>query len=194
MLDLSKLQSLEEYYQSSIEAVESYSNELYEKNFSKLFEDVTNLKNRYSDTKTPITDSELEIILTTVPLRLFDISEKMNDLSLRYEVICAKNKEKRSQLMDSIRSEFPKLKVTELKNIVDSKLIDNELFSLIYSNLLSRIDSEISTCKELIMGAKKVWDRRKQTESSNPVGYSQFEAKSRISYRKEDFGSRDYIG
>ena len=48
-------------------------------------------------------------------------------------------------------------------------MFEERVLELAYSCLLDRIQREVSYSKELIMGAKKVWDSRRKADTSNPV-------------------------
>ena len=58
---------------------------------------------------------------------------------------------------------------TMLSEFVSENTIEDELMISIYSKLIERVNSQISYSKELIMSAKKLWDRRKEAESAMPV-------------------------
>ena len=51
----------------------------------------------------------------------------------------------------------------------DSVLLDESVLKA-YETLVNLVESQISFCRELIMGSKKIWDARRRSESANPVG------------------------
>lgn len=160
---MKSIQEISKKYDEDLSAVDEYCRDLYEHYFDPEFKLVRELQGRmYVDDYKPITDQELEMILTDIPLYLFNVSESLNSLRLRYEVIKLKTKERKLELERELdlSSEEKRRKAANLITMED------ELMIKIYSSLIDRVESEISFCKELIMSAKKIWDRRKQTEEA----------------------------
>ena len=159
---------VETRYQEDIDAVIKYQNEIYDKMFSKEFSEVKSLSDmiKKSGYKSP-SDEVLEIILMDVPLKLFDVAEKLNQLELTLQVLKLKLKEKKIELKhdENVRN----MNSTMLSEFVSENTIEDELMISIYSKLIERVNSQISYSKELIMSAKKLWDRRKEAESAMPV-------------------------
>lgn len=159
---------VETRYQGDIDAVIKYQNEVYDKMFSKEFSEVKSLSDmiKKSGYKSP-SDEVLEIILMDVPLKLFDVAEKLNQLELTLQVLKLKLKEKKIELKhdENVRN----MNSTMLSEFVSENTIEDELMISIYSKLIERVNSQISYSKELIMSAKKLWDRRKEAESAMPV-------------------------
>lgn len=159
---------VETRYQADIDAVIKYQNEVYDKMFSKEFSDVRSLSDmiKKSGYKSP-SDEVLEIILMDVPLKLFDVAEKLNQLELTLQVLKLKLKERKIELKhdENVRN----MNSTMLSEFVSENTIEDELMISIYSKLIERVNSQISYSKELIMSAKKLWDRRKEAESAMPV-------------------------
>lgn len=185
--------SAQESYQNDIDAVLKYQNDIYDDMFSKEFSEVQNLsdmikKNGY---KSP-SDEVLEIILMDVPLKLFEVAEKLNQLELTLQVLKLKLKEKKIDLKHdpAVRD----LNSTQISEFISVNTIEDELMISIYSKLIDRVNSQISYSKELIMSAKKLWDRRKEAESAMPVApvdpaavpYNPNESKKRPVYGAED--------
>ena len=160
--------SIESQYQQDIDAVIQYQNEVYDTMFSKEFSEVKRLSDmiKKSGYKSP-SDEILEIILMDVPLKMFDVAEKLNQLELTLQVLKLKLKEKKIELKhDEIARN---MNSTMLSEFVSENTIEDELMISIYSKLIERVNSQISYSKELIMSAKKLWDRRKEAESAMPV-------------------------
>lgn len=159
---------VEARYQEDIDAVIKYQNEVYDKMFSKEFSEVKSLSDMIKKCgyKSP-SDEVLETILMDVPLKLFDVAEKLNQLELTLQVLKLKLKEKKIDLKHdpSVRE----LSATQLTEFISVNTIEDELMISIYSKLIERVNSQISYSKELIMSAKKLWDRRKDAESAMPV-------------------------
>ena len=160
--------SVEKTYQKDIDAVINYQNDIYGTMFSEYFSDVKKLSDviKNSGYKSP-SDEVLEIILMDVPLKLFDVSEKLNQLELTLQVLKLELKEKKIYLKNSL--EVQDMNATQTSEYISSKTIEDELMISIYSKLIDRVNSQISYSKELIMSAKKLWDRRKDAEAAMPV-------------------------
>lgn len=159
---------VETRYQKDIDAVIKYQNKVYDKMFSKEFSEVKSLSDmiKKSGYKS-LSDEVLEIILMDVPLKLFDVAEKLNQLELTLQVLKLKLKERKIELKhdENVRN----MNSTMLSEFVSENTIEDELMISIYSKLIERVNSQISYSKELIMSAKKLWDRRKEAESAMPV-------------------------
>lgn len=152
-------------YSEELLEVNSVSDGMYQNNFSYYFESVRSLNDRLSSKTHPITDEELEEVLTALPLNLFSAAEALNKLKLEQEVIKLQNKKRKVEIQKNIPEKSPISK----SDFVASELADSEIILAIYSSVISRVESEMSYCKELIMGCKKIWDGRRSTEKSNPV-------------------------
>ena len=159
---------IEQKYQKDIDAVRRYQNDVYDEMFSAEFSEVKNLSDmiKKSGYRSP-SDEVLEIILMDVPLKLFDIAEKVNQLELTLQVLKLKLKEKKIDLKHD--PAVRELSATQLTEFISVNTIEDELMISIYSKLIERVNSQISYSKELIMSAKKLWDRRKEAESAMPV-------------------------
>ena len=125
---------------------------VYEKEFGNIFQFVDDLKSKIHDNQRLVTDEELEYIITTLPLNLYTAAEHLSSLKMRAEL----HKLEHSQLKAQ-------------KEIDPSYVRDSEMVTKMYSMLIDRVTSQISMCKELIMGAKKIWDARRSAEHVNPI-------------------------
>lgn len=162
MVDLTEIiDSMKE----DIDSVTTWCDELYESNFAEFFKDEKDLFKRLESKTHPITDEELESILTTLPLQLFSVSEKLSKVKISQEVVRMKNKKLRSDIIDQSTQNTQTKKNEE----ADIAMLENKLLDTVYSSLISRVESEVSFSRELIMSAKKIWDRRRQTEASSPI-------------------------
>ena len=151
MSDISKaLESLEEDFKSADKLVD----DIYGKYFAKYFKKEAEMHTRFQDTDVVITDKELEWIITSLPLDLFSVSNALSQFKQHNEIVKLKIKRKKSKDADA----------------EDSELEDEyKLMSIIYASVISRVEQEISFSKELIMGAKKIWDARRSGERA-PIG------------------------
>lgn len=152
-------------YAEDVSAVYSWCDEIYLNKFAAFFDRVRELYEIFKSKTRPITDSELEEIITNLPLELFSVSENLNKLRAAYEVVKLKRKEKRAKLLTQSKGRNDTLRNSE----ADLGVIDDDILLLGYSTVIQRVENEISFCRELIMGAKKIYDRRKATEFASPI-------------------------
>lgn len=160
-LDLSK-------FEDDISQVKKYSDEIYDSLFEDKFSFARGLYRSLQDTNKPISDSELEYILIEVPLLLFEVSESLNSLRLTYETIKLRSKKSKFEFDKLLKEDG--FSSTERNQLCQQHVIDDNLILSIYSSIISRVESEISFSKELVMSAKKIWDRRKETETVHNTG------------------------
>lgn len=156
--------------------VQAEVDSMYTEYFADHFNIVSDLYQRFKSKTHPITDSELESILTELPLELFAVSEELNRIRLSLETIKLKNKESKENIYNSYLAQA----VTEssspsaAKEIATKRtsvaLIPYELTVSVHTCLIELVSSKIQFCKELIMGAKKIWDGRRASEQCMPVG------------------------
>lgn len=160
-----------DYYKHDRNAVLDWCANAYRDMFSIYFDTMTDLYNRLNSTDRPITDQELETILIDIPLDLMQASEKLTMCKTSYEAIKLSLKKKRSDLTEALKyAGDPEYKTSAaIKQAVDTRTIEDELLLLAYQSLITRVEGQISFSRELIMGAKKVFDRRKANEEVMPV-------------------------
>ena len=161
-------------YLEKLDEICAVRDEMYAEIFSELLSRVTELYQRFRSEIRPITDDELETILTEIPLRLFTVSERLADIRMRMSVTKLENKHKRTALIKSyiISPEYDGYSQSAVRELVsnraDDEMRDDEIAVMVYSSLIDRIEGEISFSRELIMGAKKLWDARR-SNATNPV-------------------------
>ena len=149
MSDISKaLESLQEDF----DAADNMVDDIYNKYFASYFKKELEMHARFRDADLLITDKELEWIITSLPMELFSVSYALAQFKQHNELVKLKIKQRKGQE-------------------VDDPTLDDEykLMSIIYASVISRVEQEIAFSKELIMGAKKVWDARRKTEQANPI-------------------------
>lgn len=128
-------------------------NEIYEKYFSRYFKRESDLYAKFRDADDPITDAELEWILISLPLDLKMVANALAQFKQHNEIVKLKIKQRKSAKLDN----------------ADGMDEEYKLMNIIYTSVITRVELEISFSKELIMGAKKVWDARRSGDSA-PVG------------------------
>ena len=176
MVQMGSVFKVIEEYSADIKAVQEFCYSIYSDNFADNFSKIRELYNRMKSNTHPITDEELEYILTTLPLELFTISERLNRIRLNCEVVKLKNKQKIEELKKDASAEASKQGLNKTQTneyvagIVSRNMAEYEILFSAYNSVITRVENEQTFSKELIMGAKKVWDSRRSSEHSNPVG------------------------
>lgn len=162
---------LQKNYAEYINDIGNWVDEQYKMSFKKCFDSVRTIHESMKSQTRQISDVELEWILTELPMQLFSISENLNRVRLECEVIKLRKKQVKAELDANAASlvEAGELAKSEVKGWVDTELAEHDILLAAYNSLITRVESEISFSKELIMGCKKIWDARKKTENSNPV-------------------------
>ena len=145
-------------YEPDIDGVISWANTVYEKTFSTYFDGVRELYLRMQNSLYAITDNELEWILVDLPLNMFTASENLNNLRLEFQLMKLKKNEIKSTNSVSMSKE-------ELINA----MLPHELLIASYETVIERVQNELSFSRELIMGAKKIWDSRRSSETMLPT-------------------------
>lgn len=138
-----------------LDAIDNWCNDIYIQNFAMYFDDAKELFEKLQASGNTITDAELSWILIQLPLKLFDVAEVLNQFRVKQEAMKLKNK-----------YEADKVKVTaETADWV----VERKLLVTAVSSVVTRVENEISMSRELIMGAKKIWDSRRRTDNLMPV-------------------------
>lgn len=166
---MSELINLDNAYSSTksdFDSVSEWCDTVYNNNFSVYFKDSTELFERLRSKDHPITDDELQYILICLPINLYDASEMLNKMRLNQEILKITNKKREMELI----AESSEKTASAKKNDATTKMIDEVLLYSAYSTIISRVENQISLSKEIIMGAKKIWDSRRKTDMSMPVG------------------------
>lgn len=162
MIDLNSVMSENT---KDIESVVSWCSEIYGEKFAEYFLNARVLFERVQSKTHPITDDELSQILIDLPMKLFDVSEVLNQFRLSYEVVKLRNKQKESDLIkSSSETTAPKR-----KSDAELQMIPDKLLVTAFDSVITRVENEISFCRELIMSSKKIWDARRKTEQVNPI-------------------------
>ena len=164
-----------EAYKDDMESANNYCEELYQAYFADKFRKLREMQARMKSTVRPITDEELEYILTEFPMELFSVAELLNKLRLQVEVIKLNNKEQIESIKSQMKEEGAQLELTKteiqecINQRIASQMLEFEVLLSVHNTVISRVENEQTFSKELIMGAKKVWDSRRSAENSNPV-------------------------
>lgn len=158
------LQQVAESMSADIEDTQKWAEDLYMKSFGNYLGDVRDLYLRLKDKARPISDDELEDILTTLPLKLIHIAEALSQFKISKEVVSITIKQKEAEFIESSEAKT----ITQKKEDAANAVLEYKLVQTVYATVISRVDTELDFTRELIMAAKKIWDSRKNT--GNPVG------------------------
>lgn len=164
MIDLS---AIEQNMSDDLNSVTGFVNSMYDKNFSSYFADSREVFARMNSKVQPITDDELNYVLIDLPLSLIDVSEQLSSFKVRHEAMKLTVKQKENSLASDAKDKG--MKSAEAKEYVTNNSMEDRLLLSAYAAIIYRVESEIAFCRELIMGAKKIWDARRKSESVNPV-------------------------
>ena len=138
-----------ESLKEDFESADALVDQIYNRYFASYFKEMNGSFLRFRDADVPITDKELEWILTSLPLRLFSVSNALAQFKQHNEIVKLTIKDRKAKTKDSA------------DDGLDSEY---KLMSIIYASVITRVEQEISFAKELIMGSKKVWDARRSSE------------------------------
>lgn len=139
-------------------AADELVDEIYTKYFDTYFHKETELCQKFRVEDVSISDKELEWILISLPLDIKMASSSLAQFKQHNEIVKLKIKQRKGKTKDTSE--------TETEDNLDEEL---KLMSIIYTSVITRVEMDIAFSKELIMGAKKVWDARRRSEDA-PVG------------------------
>lgn len=165
------LRQLAEEYKADLDEINDMAEEIYKKNFSNYFQVPKNLAAKLRS-GSDISDNDLEDVLITVPLKLFEASESLNKFRLSLEVLKTRIRDKRVELTESIEQSYQaqdtKYTQSQVSKAVDYEMSGDNLLISLYESIIKRVENEISFTKELIMSSKKLFTAR--SENVMPVG------------------------
>lgn len=173
-----------EKYQPSIDQVCSWCDTTYDTKFGAFFSKQHALYESMQSEFKPVTDEELEQILTEIPLQLFSVSEALSTFKLGLEVIKLDIKERSRRINEHSD--------TAAKQAELSSLAEDRIFLMAYGSIVERVEHEISFSRELIMSAKKIWDSRRKTDAVLPVSPGDY-SNSLPEYNPDIGNRRTYI-
>lgn len=137
----------------------------YDLRFADKFKQVKEISARMRSEVRPISDAELNWVLIDLPMILFDVSEQLSQIKTSFEVLKLTSKEKEAELIGKSTAKTATAKKAE----AELQMTEYKAEIIIYQALIQRVDNEVDLARELIMGAKKIFDSRRKTEQVNPV-------------------------
>lgn len=174
-------------YRAEAESLRSWCDSMYQTYFGGCYSLVDTIRTKvYVDESGfvhgKLSDEDLEQILTELPLDMYTAAESLNKLRLEYEMVKLKFKEIKRSITQKVRddviatyidvdSPHSKSEIeSEIASEIALRLVEHELLIKAYDVVMTRAENEKSACRELIMGAKKLWDSRRAADNTNPVG------------------------
>lgn len=151
--------------------VRQWCEDQYNSLFAKYFEGVPKLYSDVTTQERKLSDSEVEWVLTSVPLQLIAVSEELSQYKLNAECLKLYIKKKESEFV----SESLEKTITAKREEASLKVMDYQLLLKAYSSVISRVENEVNFARELVMSAKKIWDSRKKVYEANPIAPTDLE-------------------
>lgn len=148
-------------HKEDIDSVTGWVNEEYQRCFEEHFAPVRGLYTRMKSASHPATDAELERILTEIPLEMFAAAEALSQYKLAKAVLKINIKKKAQDVAATSDEKTATARQAEGAAAV----LDDQILESAMAVLIDRADRELELARELIMGAKKVWDGRRGAES-----------------------------
>lgn len=172
-------------HQQQILELNKICDQLYQENFNQFLDNFQTIKLQITSNKR-VSDADLEYILVTLPLNLISMSESVSRLKLEQEALKLSIKEKEYNICSE--SKLP----TEVKRkeFASIQTINDKLLLNVYVMLIERAENEISLYRELIMGAKKIWDARRKTDNMNPTTEQNIESLPNYDFK---LSSKTYV-
>ncbi len=156
MIKLNLKESLDKH-RADIDEVNAWADSEYDKYFAPYFKGEVELYNKMkSSTDVAITDTELEWILTDLPLELFTVTEQLSKLKTAQEVIKVNIKQREREYIANAEGSM-----TQRKEEASTLTAEDKLLVDVYESIAERVSKQMSFSKELIMSAKKIWDARR---------------------------------
>ena len=160
------LNQLHDKYRDDIDSVNEWANNQYEMTFASHFSQVHSMYDKLKSNNSPISDDELEWILTWLPLELMNVSEKLSQLKNTQEVIKLGIKKKENEITTSETEGG--MSTTKAKEIAADAVSEDKILLSVYDSIYERVSRQVTFAKELIMSSKKIWDARRNSEQSMP--------------------------
>lgn len=152
---------------SELDEVTEVADSIYAKEFAPYFAQQNELYARLKSLSHPITDAEIEDLLTKLPLELFEASEALSRIQLKMEVVKISAKEKEAEkLTECIDSGMSKAAAADAAK---QGALEQKLILAVYESIVNKVTRQMTFSRELIMGAKKIWDARRRTDEANPI-------------------------
>lgn len=149
-----------------IDSVQEWANCQYLEYFANYFKGEVELYDKLKSVNSIITDSELEWILTSLPLELFSVSENLSKLKTAQEVIKLHIKQAEQEYIQVTSDQSESL--SKRKEDAAMLTAEDKLLVTVYNSIIERVEKEMSFSRELIMSAKKIWDARRASEAPIP--------------------------
>lgn len=157
---LENVADMDKTFMQEIGDITDWVNSQYRDYFGDVFSFLDDLSARFQSEYVPVSDSDLERIMTDLPLMLIDASERLNAYKLKSEAIKLKIANVEYAASEAVSGGTKQ----ERDKYVKVSSMNYKLLQCAYSSLIDLVDRKLVYSKELIMGAKKVWTDRKQAD------------------------------
>lgn len=153
--------------QEDLQAIEEWVDSIWEAKFEPSFAEARSLYSKLKNADVPISDTDLERIITILPLDMLEAAEHLNQLRLSSETFKLLNKDKETTLL---RDRPDGMSVSDHKQMVELAMTERKLLTAAYNAIITRAENQMTFCREMIMSAKKIFDSRRSTEKAVPIG------------------------
>lgn len=176
------LSSVETKLKDALGDVGMWSEREYQEKFSHYFKGVMDMYSSIGSDGSKLSDDQLEWVLSDVPIQMMLVSEELSKYKLNDECLklYMKNEER-----DAAENSDAKT-ASARKEEAAASIIDYKILHSAYASVISRVESEITFSRELIMSCKKIWDSRRRTYEANPI--------STVDTELKDYTPKTYIG
>lgn len=149
-------------HQPYMDEFNNWGEEQYDQYFSQYFKLQRSLKDKINKGGKDLSDADLKSVLTELPIDMIEAASALSEFKTNQEVIKIRVKDAKTQRTKELStSSYTK---AEIKDMVDSEVSGEMLLITVYSNIIERVEREMSYSRELIMGCKKIWDARRRSE------------------------------
>ncbi len=168
-------------YEKESKELLDWCDEIYSKSFGDMFSKLDDiytklhLNEEYDTYLSKMSESELSYILIDLPMELYRSAEPLNKLRAEKEFFKLKSKTINQDVVSQVDAEYDNYKgdVSYIEDQINARIAyetaANKLMITAYDCVIKRVENQMSFCKELIMGCKKIWDSRRRGEDAQPI-------------------------
>ena len=156
---------VEQNFKKEVGDVSAWCSEQYDAYFSPYLGNLKSLYETLQTERSNMSDTDLESVLTYLPLQIIEVSEVLSQYKLNND--CLKLHIKRIEA-DVIRNSKEKT-VKERQEAAVRATMEYRTLSCAYTAIINRAENEINFGREFIMTVKKIWDARMKTYEANPI-------------------------
>lgn len=151
-----------------------WADELYHDRFYRYFVEVHDMWASVSNVDNPISDNQLDICLTKLPLELFAVSEALASFKISIEAVKFEIKKAEFDQRKTLMAERTNETKEEIEKLVQFSGIENKFLLGVYTKIVERVENEMRFTREVIMACKKIYSAR-HVNDQPPVNESNTE-------------------